>query len=168
MEIVKTLKRVVTKELSVIIGGALFIALISKIALFLPFTPVPVTLHTMATMIVAAALGKKGVLSVLTYIAFGMLGLPIINAGMFTAGYIIGFVLAAYAVGSLFDAKIVKNVPTSFLAFCLGEVIILTCGSIWLSMFTDHPFALGFVPFILGGLFKVCLATYITKMIKKW
>jgi biotin transport system substrate-specific component len=168
MEKVKTLRQIISKEISAIIGGALFIAILSKIAMFLPFTPVPVTMQTLAVLLVAAALGKRGVLSVLTYIALGLLGLPIINAGMFTAGYIIGFAIAAYVIGRMFEAKIVNNVPTSFLAFCLGEVIIISSGAIWLSMFTEHYIALGFMPFLLGALFKVCLATYITKLIKRW
>ncbi len=168
MEKVKTLKNIISKELSAIIGGALFIAILSKLAMFLPFTPVPVTMQTLAALLVGAALGKKGVLSVVTYIALGMMGLPIINAGMFTAGYIIGFVIAAYVIGWMFDAKLVHNVSTSFLAFCAGEVIILSCGAVWLSFFVENPFALGVVPFIPGTLFKICLAVYITKMIKKW
>lgn len=168
MQKVKIFKNIISKEISAIIGGALFIAILSKIAMFLPFTPVPITMQTLATLLVAAALGRKGVMSVLTYIALGLLGLPVINAGMFTAGYIIGFVIAAYVIGWLFEAGIVYNVPTSFLAFCLGEVIILTCGSLWLGRFVDNAFALGFLPFLLGALFKVCLATYITKKIKRW
>ncbi|MDR0734399.1 MAG: biotin transporter BioY [Elusimicrobiota bacterium] len=168
MEKVKILKNVISKEISAIIGGALFIAMLSKIAVFMPFTPVPLTMQTLATLLVAAALGKKGALSVITYIALGLAGLPVINAGMFTAGYIVGFVIAAYVIGWMFESKIVSNVPASFLAFCLGEAIILTCGSIWLSKFVENAFALGFYPFLLGGLFKVCLATYVTKLIKKW
>ncbi len=168
MEKVKTLKNIISKELSAIIGGALFIAILSKLAMFLPFTPVPVTMQTLAALLVGAALGRKGVLSVVTYIALGMLGLPIINAGMFTAGYIIGFVIAAYVIGWMFDTKLVHNVATSFLAFTFGEVIILSCGAVWLSFFVENPFALGVMPFIPGTLFKICLAVYITKMIKKW
>jgi len=168
MEKVKAIKNVISKEVAAIIGGALFLAMLSKIALFMPFSPVPVTMQTLAALLVAAALGRKGALSVLTYIALGLMGLPIINAGMFTAGYIIGFVIAAYIIGWMFEVRIVRNVPSSFLAFCFGEVIILTCGTLWLSRFTEHAFALGFYPFLLGALFKVCLATYITKKIKKW
>jgi biotin transport system substrate-specific component len=168
MEKIKVFKNVISKELSAVIGGALFIAIMSKIAMFLPFTPVPVTMQTLATLLVAAVLGKKSALSVLTYIALGLLGLPIINASMFTAGYIIGFAIAAYIIGWMFEAKIVRNVPTSFLAFCFGEFIILTCGSLWLARFTEHPFALGVLPFLLGTIFKICLATYITQKIKKW
>ncbi len=168
MELVQKIKNVISKELSAIIGGALFIALLSKIAMFLPFNPVPVTMQTLATLLVAAALGRKGALSVLTYIAMGLMGLPVLNAGMFTAGYLLGFVIAAYFIGYLFEAKIIKNVYTAFLAFTAGELIILTTGSLWLMMLTEHAFALGFYPFLLGGLFKVCLATYITKKIKKW
>jgi biotin transport system substrate-specific component len=168
MEKVKVLKNIISKELSAVIGGALFIAIMSKIVLFLPFTPVPVTMQTLATLLVAAALGKKSALSVIAYIALGLIGLPIINAGMFTAGYIIGFAVATYIIGWMFETKIVRGTLTSFLAFCFGEFIILTCGTLWLARFTEHPFLLGFVPFLLGSLFKVCLATYITKKIKKW
>ncbi|MDR0953368.1 MAG: biotin transporter BioY [Elusimicrobiota bacterium] len=172
MEKVKNLKNAISnkisKEFSAIIGGALFIAILSKIVMFLPFTPVPVTMQTLATMLVAAALGKKGVLSVLTYIALGIFGLPVISAGMFTVGYIMGFAVAAYVIGYMFEAKIVHNLPSSFLAFCLGELIIITMGATWLSIFTKYGFAVGFFPFLLGGLFKACLATYITKLIKKW
>ena len=89
MEKVKIFRKIISKEISAVIGGALFIAILSKIAMFMPFTPVPVTMQTMATLLVAAALGRKGALSVLTYIALGLAGLPVINAGMFTAGYII-------------------------------------------------------------------------------
>ena len=168
MEKVRILKNVISRELSAIIGGALFIAILSKLAMFLPFTPVPVTMQTLATLLVAAALGKKSVLSVITYIALGLLGLPIINAGMFTAGYIIGFALAAYVLGQMFETKMVHNVFTSFLGFTLGEIIILSCGTIWLGFFVESPFALGFAPFVPGTIFKICLAVYITKMIKKW
>lgn len=168
MELIKNIKNVISKEIAVIIGGALFIALLSKIAMFLPFTPVPVTMQTLATLLVAAALGKKGALSVITYIAMGLMGLPVLNVGLLTGGYLIGFVIAAYLIGYLFESKIVNNIYTAFIAFCGGELIILTTGSLWLMMFTEHAFAAGFFPFLLGGLFKVCLATFITKKIKKW
>lgn len=168
MELVKTIKNVISKEIAAIIGGALFIALLAKIALYLPFTPVPVTLQTLACMLVGAALGKKGALSVITYIALGVMGLPVLNVGMFTAGYLLGFAVAAYLIGYLFETKIVKNVFTAFLAFTAGELLILTMGSLWLSLFIEHAFALGFFPFLLGGLFKVCLATYIAKKVKRW
>ncbi len=168
MEKVKSLKKVISKDLSAIIGGALFIALISKIVMYLPFTPIPVSFHTLATLLVAAALGRKGVLSVLTYVALGLFGLPVFNIAMLTMGYIMGFAVAAYVIGYMFEVKIVRNVWTSVLAFTLGEIIILTLGSIWLSFFVDNAFAVGFLPFILGGLFKICLAAYITKLIKKW
>ena len=168
MELIKNIKNVISKEIAVIIGGALFIALLSKIAMFLPFTPVPVTMQTLATLLVAAALGKKGALSVITYIAMGLMGLPVLNVGLLTGGYLIGFVIAAYLIGYLFESKTVNNIYTAFIAFCGGELIILTVGSLWLMMFTEHAFAAGFFPFLLGGLFKVCLATYITKKIKRW
>jgi biotin transport system substrate-specific component len=168
MEKIKAFKNIISKEIAAIIGGALFIAIMSKIAMYLPLSPIPVTMQTLATLLVAAVLGKRGVLSVVTYIILGVAGLPVITSGVFATGYFIGFVAAAYAVGWLFEIKAVNNIWTAFLAFCLGEVIILTCGTLWAARFTEHYFAIAFAPFILGGLFKACLGVYITKIIKKW
>ncbi len=93
---------------------AMFAALIA-IGAFLK-VPVPVMPFTMQTMFVSLAgllLGKRlGAVSVLVYIAVGLLGLPVfVNGGgpgyvlQPTFGYLIGFVLGAYLCGWMVERR---------------------------------------------------------------
>ncbi|HOX23970.1 MAG TPA: biotin transporter BioY, partial [Elusimicrobiales bacterium] len=93
------------KSVVSILGASIFIAMLAKLSLPLPFTPVPVTLQTLGVYLVAAALGpRKAFLAVLTYLAQGFAGLPVFAQGTLpgiaallgpTGGYLIGFLPAA-------------------------------------------------------------------------
>ena len=74
-----------------------------------PFSPVPITLQTLAVLLSGALLGSRaGASSQLVYIAGGVAGLPIGAGGNSgipwltgpTGGYAIGFVAAAFVTGS--------------------------------------------------------------------
>ncbi len=91
---------------------AVFAALI--IALGLPgsinigISGVPITLQSMGVMMAGALLGpRKGVLAVLTVIALGLVGLPVLAGGRTalvslsspTAGFLIGWIPTAFVIG---------------------------------------------------------------------
>src|ERR1700722_2876799 len=83
-----------------VLGASLFIAFMTQIQIFLPFTPVPITGQTFAVATVGALLGgRKGALSVIAYLIEGAMGLPFFTrAGSGlpfmlgpTGGYLLGF-----------------------------------------------------------------------------
>lgn len=166
--LVQTLRRhgnvTVAYDALTVLGGSLFIALLSQISIPLIFSPVPLTLQTLAVLLVGSLLGpKKGVLAVLTYLAESALGLPFLAGGAFgmaslcgaTGGYLIGFVFAAYVVG-VFKEKMA--------GFALATALIWFFGALWLSLFVGSlstALLLGVVPFIATDLLKALVAKWI-------
>ena len=158
-----------------VIGASLFLAFCAQIALPLHFTPVPLSMQTLGVMLVGAFLGKrKGALAVLAYLAEGSLGLPVFAGGAGgviylmgpTAGYLLGFVLQAYIIGSWMERKARYSVGTTLLVLTLSSVAMLTSGSLWLSSFVglSSAFTLGAYPFVIGEVLKaIGVACYLKK-----
>jgi biotin transport system substrate-specific component len=81
-----------------------------------------------------------------------------------TGGYIAGFVLAAFAAGSLFSAG-KQSLAVVFIKFLAADFIILASGALWLkislALSWDKAFLLGFLPFVPGDIFKTALAAIV-------
>lgn len=150
---------------------SLLLAISAQIAIPLPFTPVPVTLQTLAVLLSAAALGgRRGPLAVLLYLAEGAAGLPVFSGGRAgfghllgpTGGYLAGFLAAAVVVGALADAGWTRKPLRAFAALLAGSACIYMPGMLWLGVSVGYSrvVALGLVPFLPGEAFKLaaCLA----------
>lgn len=157
-------------DVALIVGGSLFVALSARIAIPLPFSPVPITGQTLAVLLVGALLGsRRGASALLLYLLEGAVGLPVFAGGMSglaymlgpTGGYLIGFVCAAFVAGLLAEKRWDRRPQKSALAMLLGNLVIYVCGLSWLARFVgvDKALALGFCPFIAGDLMKLALAT---------
>jgi len=155
-------------KLVLVLAGSGLIALAAQLRIPLPFSPVPVTGQTFAVLLVAAALGRLGLASVIAYLVEGAVGLPVFTGGATgvativgpTGGYLIGFALAAAIVGSASERGWDRHLVTALAAMLLGEVAIYACGLAWLARF-PLPVSLldaGLIPFIPGDLFKMVLA----------
>jgi biotin transport system substrate-specific component len=150
-----------------VLAGSALIALAAQVRIPLPFSPVPVTGQTFAVLLVAAALGRLGLASVIAYLIEGAIGLPVFAGGTFgvativgpTGGYLIGFALAAAIVGSAAERGWDRHLLTALAAMLLGEVAIYLCGLPWLARFVPagRVLDLGLFPFIPGDLFKMVL-----------
>lgn len=155
-------------DILLIIGGSLLIALCAQIKVWLPFSPVPVTLQTFAVLMLGALLGsRRGSLCVLAYITEGAAGLPVFAAGAGlavlsgpTGGYLVGFIAAAYITGSLAEKGWDRKVATTVLAMLLGNASIYAFGLFWLSCLigTEKVLFVGLYPFIAGDCLKIALA----------
>jgi biotin transport system substrate-specific component len=155
-------------KLVLVLAGSTLIALAAQIRIPLPFSPVPVTGQTFAVLLVAAALGRLGLASVIAYLIEGAIGLPVFAGGTFgvativgpTGGYLIGFALAAAIVGSAAERGWDRHFATALAAMFLGEAAIYVCGLAWLARFVPSERLLdaGFIPFIPGDLIKMVLA----------
>ena len=158
------------RDLALVLGGAALIALLSQLEI--PLKPVPITLQTLAVLLVGAALGwRRGALAVLAYLAAGAAGLPVFSGGGAglatllgpTGGYLAGFVLAAALVGWLSERLALDRTPWgTALAMLAGNLAIYALGLPWLAQVTGlHGHALfgaGLTPFLLGDLLKLLLA----------
>ncbi|GAB4549318.1 MAG: biotin transporter BioY [Anaerolineales bacterium] len=150
--------------------GSLFVAALAQIKIPLPFTPVPITAQTFGVLLVGAAFGsKRGAAALALYLAEGALGLPFFAGGAHgvsvligaTGGYLIGFVLAAYATGKLAERGLERRVSTSVLPFLVGAALIYLCGILWLALTLgslNKAIELGLLPFLLGDAVKLIAA----------
>lgn len=157
-----------------VILGSVFLAMMAQVSIPLPFSPVPLTLQTLTVALLAATLGrKKAALAVMGYLLQATLGWPVLAGGVFNplwmigprAGYLIGFVAAAYFVGLCLETQEKPTFAKSFLSFMLGEAIILIMGAMWLSMYVgkENALLMGFYPFVVGGLLKATVAAAAVK-----
>ncbi|MCB1113811.1 MAG: biotin transporter BioY [Chlamydiia bacterium] len=153
-----------------VFSGSVLLALISQVAIPLPFTPVPLSLQTFTIFMLAMTLGsKKGTASVLTYLAQGTIGLPVFAGGLSNpawimgprGGYLIGFALAAWVVGKLYESCSNKSLKNTLLILFAGEAMILIPGALWLAAFVGYSnaFSLGVAPFLAGGALKIIAAS---------
>lgn len=156
-------------EIPILISFNLLLVGLAQLAINLPFSPVPITGQTLGVMLIAIALGRvRGTAVVSAYILEGILGLPVFANGMAgmavlfgpTGGYLIGFVVAAWIIGTLADRGWDRSFVLSFTAMTIGTIVILGCGLIWLSRFVGGEMLLttGLVPFLPGAIVKLVVA----------
>jgi len=160
----------VIREGALILGGSLFIALAAQIQILLPFSLVPVTGQTFAVLLLAAIYGsKRGPAAVMTYLILGFGGLPVFAGGAFgaarlfgpTAGYLAGFLGAAFIVGTLSERGWDRRPWSTAASMVIGNLVIYIAGAAWLSKFVGWNSALsvGVLPFLAGDAIKIALAT---------
>lgn len=158
------------RDAALVLTGALFMVLMTQIAIPVPPSPVPVTGQTLAVVLCGAALGaNRGAGSMLLYAAMGLF-LPVYSDGGqgldhvlgATGGYIVGFVLAAYVVGKLAERGADRRPLIAFASFVAGQLIVFGFGVPWLKVSTGLDWATaidqGFLIFIIGGLIKAAFA----------
>jgi biotin transport system substrate-specific component len=152
----------------------------ARVSVPLPLTPIPGTLQTLAVLLAGAILGARaGAASQASYILMGMAGLPVFalpgsGPGYLlgpTGGYLVGFIAAAFVVGSVLRMSGGRGVLAAALAFLLGAATIHVCGLAWLSVVLGDPAAAlraGVLPFVLFDLAKVVVATGIHAGYLRW
>lgn len=166
-------------ELIACFAGVFFIGLASQVKVFLPFTPVPITLQTLAIFLVVGLLREFGVISVSLYLILGLLGLPLFAGGAGgistllspTAGYLIGFLVSAYLAYLAYE-RFSRNFFKLLGAwFLINLVMIHGLGILWLGYFLKiydlgKLILLGSLPFIFGDLIKVFIAVWVLRIFK--
>ena len=158
------------RDIVLIVIGSLLLAVLAQVSFSLPFTPIPLTGQTFGVLLLGAALGsKRGITSMLIYILEGGMGLPFFAGGASgwhvlvgaTAGYLFGFVVAAYVIGLLAERGLERAVRTSFLPFLIGTLIIYLFGVTWLAILLgsfSKAILVGLLPFLIGDVIKLVLA----------
>jgi len=139
---------------------SLIIALAAHVTV--PFWPVPMTLQTMAVMLIAGLFGAQlGVAAMLAYLVEGAAGLPVFASGIGpavligpTAGYLLGMIAAAAIVG------LAQTHLQRAGAMLLATIVIYALGAAWLSQFVgaEKALTMGVMPFLAGDAAKGALA----------
>lgn len=146
--------------------GIIAMSLLSQIAIPLPYTPVPMTGQTFGVLSIGLLYGRRlGLITILSYIALGTLGLPIFSNGksgflFFSAsgGYLIGYIFAVLLCGRMAEKGWTQSYLKMFLLLLMAETLIYTFGLLQLHFFIKSSvFAAGLYPFIFGDLAKMAL-----------
>ena len=159
-----------TYNATLVVGGSLLVALCAQLAIYLPFSPVPVTMQTFGVVLVGALLGsRRGALSMVAYLTEGAMGLPVFAGGGFglahllgpTGGYLLGFVPAAFIVGWFAERGWDRRYWSTIAAMSLGTMALFICGLAWLVKFVGSDLVLqaGLFPFLPGSVVKIGLAS---------
>lgn len=146
--------------------GACVLTASAKVSV--PFWPVPMTLQTLAVLMIGALQGRRAVVTVAAYLAAGALGVPVFAnaaAGALymagpTGGYLAGFLVAAAFLGRMDLLERVQPLRSA-LSLLAAASMILLCGAGWLGVLVGPARAIeaGVTPFILAELVKAGIAT---------
>ena len=186
----------ITSKLAFSIIFAVLMVFSANSFIYLPFTPVPVTMQVLTVIFSAIMLGGPWALTCqLLYISMGLAGLPVfagfkggpmVLAGP-TAGYIIGFAVAAYFCGSLYQnfktesrSSAAGSLLAGFFSCIAGVLIIYLFGYVHLfgflfSLFPGRPtsdiilkaWKSGIEPFIIIDFLKVLIIINVLELGKK-
>jgi len=163
-----------------IVYAALFGALTAAGAfIIIPLTPVPITAQTFFLNVAAVLLGGPlGAASQFIYIMLGVVGIPVFAGGkaglgvLFgpTGGYLIGFIVAALAIGIIANMKKDAGVLWYVFSMLIGMVIIYTIGVVQLSFVAKLSLlkaaTVGVLPFLPGDILKIILAAIVSVKLK--
>lgn len=162
----------------------LFTAIICLCSWITVPTVVPFTLQTLGIYLSVGILGgKMGFCSVATYIALGMVGLPVFSnfqggIGVLlgaSGGYIWGFVVAV-AMMWLLEKIFGRGLKVFVVSQIFATLICYFLGSVWYYFVYIHRSgSMGFagvistcvLPFILPDVAKIALSTVLTKKLRK-
>lgn len=155
--------------------------LMAQITFYLPWTLVPATGQTFAVLLGAVLLGRWAGVSQIIYTAAGVMGVPwfaglkggIIAIAGPTGGYILGFILASFILGYIFDKypKSKSQTRMFFLMILVNFLIIYTFGIIHLyalsgfSLSLYYLLSVGVFPFVVGDIIKILAAVFVSKSI---
>lgn len=158
--------------------GSILLALLARLSIPVPFSPVPITGQTLGVLLLGGILGSRlAAFTVLTYLFEGAIGLPVFAGGSLgflyllgpTGGYLLGFIPAAYLVGYLSEKGWNQNIGTSILAMTLGTAIIFLFGISWLSISAGliNALTIGLTPYLPGAIIKISLAATLLYSLNK-
>jgi biotin transport system substrate-specific component len=158
------------RQIALVVGASLFVALCARITIPLPFTPVPLTVQNFGVLLVGMLLGsKRGGAALLLYLAEGAIGLPVFNpagpGGLAQLMGATGGFLLAYPLVAGLTGFIVERGQNCFAraaaAGLLGEAILFTGGLTWLAVLThsvSQALRWGLYWFVFAEVIKVLIA----------
>jgi biotin transport system substrate-specific component len=167
--------------------GVVALTLAAKAAVPLWPSPVPITLGTFAVLTIGAAYGPRlGFATIVAYLVVGALGFDVFagssaeKSGLAymtggTGGYLVGYLLAALALGFAARRGWDRSVAGMAAAMLVGNVLIYVPGLAWLHHLVagglfdaaayaspwQQTLAWGLTPYLVGDALKLALAALV-------
>lgn len=167
-----------------IVYMSVFTAMISICSWISIPASIPFTLQTMGVFTTVGLLGgKRGTLTILTYILLGAIGIPVfagLTGGVSvllgtTGGYIIGFLLSALLMWGI-ETIMGRNQIVLAFSMIAGLIVCYVFGTAWFMLiYTQHSGVIGLstvlglcvIPFIIPDLIKIGVALFLINRLKK-
>ena len=167
-----------------IVYMSVFTAMISICSWISIPASIPFTLQTMGVFTTVGLLGgKRGTLTILTYILLGAIGVPVfagltggVSVLLGTAGgYIIGFLLSALLMWGI-ETIMGRNQIVLAFSMVAGLIVCYVFGTAWFMLiYTQHSGVIGLstvlglcvIPFIIPDLIKIGVALFLINRLKK-
>ena len=183
MELVKSLKQSkIIKHVFLALLGSIILAVSSKIKI--PFYPIPMTMQTLAVLVIGVLFGwKLGIATIILYLFEGIIGLPVFagtpekGIGLIyftgpTMGYLIGFIPAVFFSGLLrvdFKYNLFVRFILNFALYSFSVSFIYIFGLIWLNNFVqaDQLLAFGALPFLPAEILKISILSAAVTLLNK-
>jgi biotin transport system substrate-specific component len=154
---------------ALVLGGSWLIAVAAQVSV--PMFPVPMTLQTLAILVVGLTFGARmGAATLAAYLAQGAMGLPVFAGGASaaalmgpTAGFLFGFVAMAWLAGLAVEKGVARGVVSMAIVAVVISALLYLPGLAWLSTFTGFETAVqvGALPFLLGDVVKAVIAALV-------
>lgn len=167
------------KQIAIVIGASLFVALCARITIPIPGNPVPLTLQNFGVLLVGLLLGpRRAFAAMVLYLAEGAAGLPVFNpvglggvAQLFgpTGGYLMAYPFVATLAGFVFERGR-KSFARAAVAGFAAEVLLFAIGLTWLAIWAGsfkRAMFFGLYWFVFAEIIKVLLAAGVAVRMKR-
>lgn len=161
----------ISRNVALIVGGALLMDILGRFSVPLPFSPVPLTLANFGVLLIALSIGsRRAAAAMLLYLAQGAAGFPVFSpagpGGIAqligpTGGYLMSYPVAAFLAGWIAEHGR-RTIARMSAAAVAGEVLLFIGGIAWLMTIAHVPFRQaanwGFYPFAFFEIIKIMAA----------
>jgi len=144
------------RKIGLVLTGSLFVALAAQVSV--PFFPVPMTLSTLAVLIVGLTFGSRmGAATLLAYLAEGAMGLP--------AGFLYGYVGMAWLAGLAVEKGLARGVVSTAICGIAVSALLYIPGLAWpaavMGKTAPELWAHWMAPFLIGDAVKAVIAAMV-------
>lgn len=160
------------RQVMLVLAGSVFIAIAAQISV--PMFPVPMTLQTLAILIVGLTFGSRlGLATLLVYLGEGAMGLPVFANGQGTlaymmgptGGFLIGFAAMAWLAGLAVERGLARGfVGTAAVALAISALLYIP-GLAWpaavMGKTVDVLWLHWMAPFLIGDAVKAVIAALV-------
>ncbi len=158
------------RQVALVVGGSLLVALCARITIPIPGTPVPLTVQNFGVLLVGLLLGsRRGFAALALYLAEGAMGMPVFSpigpGGIAqllgpTGGFLLAYPLVAWVAGYVAEHGR-RSFARAAVGGFLAEIVLFTGGLSWLAVLTHSvalAFRLGLYWFVFAEIIKVMMA----------
>lgn len=158
------------RQVAVVVGASLFVAVCAHITIPIPGTPVPLTVQNFGVLLVGLLLGsRRGFAALTLYLAEGAMGMPVFSpvgvGGIAhllgpTGGFLLAYPLVAWLAGYITEHGR-KTFARAALGGLLGEIVLFAGGLTWLAVLTHsvtQALRWGLYWFLFAEVIKVMMA----------